>query len=81
MVCAGIRKAGDSPLENGALKTWQRAFSAGDREAFLRRLSWDGFDAWSLAAALEVSESTPANTTRMDDMVAAVRSVRHRTGA
>ncbi len=56
-----------TPFECAALKTWQRAFSGTDRDAFLRRLSWDGLDAWSLAAALTTSEpgrhTPPAWTT------------------
>lgn len=56
-----------TPFECAALKTWQRAFSGTDRDAFLRRLSWDGLDAWSLAAALTASEpgrhTPPAWTT------------------
>ena len=56
-----------TPFECAALKTWQRAFSGSDRDAFLRRLSWDGLDAWSLAAALTTSEpghhTPPAWTT------------------
>src|SRR3712207_696924 len=44
----------DQPVvpDVAALRAWNQAFSPGDREAFLRRLSWDGLDWDTVGQAL-----------------------------
>ena len=40
------------PEANAALQNWSRVFSPGDRDAFLRRLHWDGLDWTTVGRAL-----------------------------
>src|SRR5688572_17377773 len=47
------------PEANAALQSWSRAFSPGDREAFLRRLQWDGLDWTTVGRALSETSLEP----------------------
>ncbi len=55
---AGVNKA-IRPEANAALQSWSRAFSPGDRDAFLRRLQWDGLDWTTVGQALSQTSTDP----------------------
>ena len=48
----------ESPIRqdaNTTLQNWSRVYAPGDRDAFLRRLSWDGLDWTTVAHALSTT--------------------------
>jgi type 2 lantibiotic biosynthesis protein LanM len=47
------------PEANAQLQNWSRVFSPGDRDAFLRRLQWDGLDWTTVAKALSATSIDP----------------------
>ena len=47
------------PEANAALQNWSRVFSPGDRDAFLRRLQWDGLDWTTVGQALSETSIDP----------------------
>src|SRR5262245_5079533 len=52
----------DSPIRpdaNASLQNWSRVFSPGDREAFIRRLHWDGLDWTTVGKALSDTSIGP----------------------
>ncbi len=44
------------PEATATLQNWARVFAPGDRDAFLRRLTWDGFDWPSVSRALSTTD-------------------------
>jgi type 2 lantibiotic biosynthesis protein LanM len=49
----------DAPISqeaNATLQSWSQVFAPGDRQAFLRRLSWDGLDWTTVARALSAGD-------------------------